>query len=85
VLFGGFALLALGAMPLFDARARRAMTPDEARAYFGTTASLSLRPLLRPAWWRAAIAPRLSRLALAALLWLLLHHPWVIGASPLPA
>jgi uncharacterized membrane protein len=89
VLFGGFALLALGAMPLFDARARarRAMTPDEARAYFGTTASLSLRPLLRPAWWRAAIAPRLSRLALAALLWLLLLllHPWVIGASPLPA
>ncbi len=86
VLFGGFALMGLLAMPAFDARARRAMTPEEARAYFGSTATLSLRPLLRPGWWRAAVLPRAGRLLIAALVWLLLLllHPWVIGASPLP-
>lgn len=87
ILFGGFALMGLAAMSAFDARARRALAPEDARAYFGQTATLSLRPLLRPAWWRAAVAPRIRRLALAGAVWLLLLllHPWVIGASPLPA
>jgi len=86
ILFGGFALLALAAMPAFDARAHAALPPEGARAYFAATALLSADPLLRAGWWREAVLPRARRLVLAIALWLaiLLLHPWVIGASPLP-
>jgi uncharacterized membrane protein len=86
LLFGGFAAIALGAMAVFDAWARRALPPEEARAYFGTTAILSPAPLLRAGWWRTAVAPRWGRLLVALLVWLgaLALHPYVIGLSPLP-
>jgi uncharacterized membrane protein len=86
ILFGGFALLALVAMPAFDARARAALSPEAARAYFGATALLSLGPLRHARWWRDVVRPRAGRLILALALWLaiLLLHPWVIGVSPLP-
>lgn len=86
VLFGAFGAMALGAMPAFDDRARRAMPPEEAQAYFAATALLSPAPLLSPAWRRHSMGALLPRLALALGLWLaaLLLHPVVIGASPLP-
>lgn len=85
ILFGGFALMALAAMPAFDARARAALSPEAARAYFDATALLSLRPVLRAAWWRNLARP--GRLAVAFVLWIavLFLHPYVIGVSPLPA
>ncbi|EYD76721.1 NnrU family protein, required for expression of nitric oxide and nitrite reductase (Nir and Nor) [Rubellimicrobium mesophilum DSM 19309] len=86
ILFGGFALMALAAMPAFDARARAALSPEAARAYFATTSALSLRPLASAAWWRVAVAARAGRLLLAVAIWLavLWLHPYVIGVSPLP-
>jgi uncharacterized membrane protein len=84
ILFGGFAAMGLLAIPAFDARARRALSPEAAQAYFAKTSALSLRPLLDPRWWREAASPQ--RLLLAIVLWaaLLLLHPWALGASPLP-
>jgi uncharacterized membrane protein len=86
LLFGGFAAMGLAAMAVFDARARRVMTSHETQAYFDATATLSLAPLLRPAWWREAVAPRWRRFLVALLVWLgaLALHPWIIGLSPLP-
>ena len=86
LLFGSFAVMALGAMPAFDARARRTLPAEKATAYFGATATLSLAPLLRPGWWREAVRPRARRLIWALLIWaaVLVLHPWLIGASPLP-
>lgn len=85
LLFGGFALMGLAAMPAFDARARQALSPEGARLYFSSSAVMSVRPLLDPAWWRS-MAPLARRLVLAMAVWLglLLFHPPVIGASPLP-
>ena len=86
LLFGGFALMALAAIPAFDARARKSLSPEDASAYFAKTANLSLTPLLRPGWWRDAVRPRARRLLLALLIWalVLVLHPWLSGASPLP-
>ncbi|HVG47645.1 MAG TPA: NnrU family protein [Rubellimicrobium sp.] len=86
ILFGGFALLALAAMPAFDARARAALSQDAAPAYFGATALLSPAPLLDARWWQEAVRPRARRLVLALALWvaILWLHPYVIGVSPLP-
>ena len=86
ILFGGFGLLALAAMPAFDARARAVLSPEAARAYFGVTALLSPKPLLNVTWWSDTVLPRAGRLVLGVALWLaiLLLHPWVIGVSPLP-
>ncbi|MBP1807399.1 NnrU family protein [Rubellimicrobium aerolatum] len=85
ILFGLFLALALGAMPLFDARARAALGP-RAPVYFAAHPLLSLAPLLDGAWWRGTGLRLLPRAALALALWLALLwlHPWVIGVSPLP-
>ena len=86
ILFGGFALMALAAMPAFDARARAALGTEAARAYFAATSPLSLRALASTTWWREAVAPRSGRLLGAFALWLVVIwlHPHVIGVSPLP-
>ncbi|TNC51821.1 NnrU family protein [Rubellimicrobium rubrum] len=86
ILFGGFALMGLAAMPAFDARARQALDPLEARDYFAVTSILSVRPLLDPAWRHQEGKPLVPRLVLAAALWLalLLLHPLLIGVTPLP-
>ena len=84
LLFGGFAAMAIVAMPVFDTRARREMGAEEARAYFAATGSPSA--MLRGTFWREGVRPRTGRLAVALALWaaILGLHPWVIGVSPLP-
>ena len=86
LLFGGFALMAFVAIPAFDARARRALSAEEAAAYFAASSTLSLTPLLHPGWWREAVRTKARRLLLALLIWalVLVLHPWLIGVSPLP-
>jgi uncharacterized membrane protein len=85
ILFGGFAAMGLAGMVAFDARARQALSPMDARAYFAATGMLSVRPLVDPSWWRSV--PHLGRrfgLAIAIWLALLLLHPFLMGVSPLP-
>lgn len=85
ILFGSFAIMALAAIPAFDARARRTLGA-QARPFFASTAILSLRPLLDRAWLRANAGPAAIRAAIGLLLWAaLLHlHSAVIGVSPFP-
>lgn len=85
-LFGGFALMALVAMPAFDARARSTLSPEAARAYFAATSLLTLGPLLLRRWWRRAVRPRAGRLVVVPALWaaILWLHPYVMGVTPLP-
>lgn len=86
ILFGSFTLMALAAIPAFDAKARRALGP-QAPAFFDRTAILSLRPLARAEWLRANARPMAMRAALGLILWVAaLHlHALVIGVSPFPA
>lgn len=86
ILFGAFAIMALAAIPAFDARARRCLGADTG-AFFAATAVLSPAPLLRRDWLRAN-GRRMGLRALVGLaLWLgSLHlHSLLIGASPFPA
>jgi uncharacterized membrane protein len=86
ILFGGFAALALGAMPLFDRRAQRTATVEEWRAIARATALLSLAPVASAAWRRENARDLGRAAAVAAGLFLLLfvlHEP-VIGVSPAP-
>lgn len=86
ILFGSFTLMALAAIPAFDARARRRLGAD-APAFFRQTALLSLAPLTRPRWLRANGGRMAIRAAAGLILWIaLLHlHAFVIGVSPFPA
>lgn len=84
VLFGGFALLSLASMWIFDRRAASALSPAELAAVRQKTAILSLAPLADPLWWRENRRVLLRSLFIAMLLtigayWL--HEP-VIGVSP---
>ncbi len=82
ILFGGFALLALGAMPVFDLRARR----SEGAAFFEATSPLSLAPFADPVWRRRNGRALVLRAGVGLALWAgaLLLHTWVIGVSPYP-
>ncbi|SFE51377.1 NnrU family protein [Roseivivax sediminis] len=86
LLFGSFLAMALAAIPAFDARARRALEPETARAFFAATSMFSLRPLGDRDWRRRHARPLATRAVLGLALWLgLLHlHTAVIGASPFP-
>lgn len=85
ILFGSFLVMALVAIPAFDAKARRSLGPA-APAFFAATAILSAAPLAR----RDGLRPRgrslTVRASIARVLWAgLLHlHTPVIGASPFP-
>lgn len=85
ILFGSFAVMALVAIPAFDAKARRFLGP-EAAPVFAKTANLSLAPLMRSDWLDANAGQLLTRGALGLLLWIAsLHlHSAVIGVSPYP-
>lgn len=85
ILFGLFAALALAAIPIFDARARRSLGPD-APAFFASTAILSLRPLASPAWRKANARALAKRTAIGLTLWVVLYalHAPVIGLPPTP-
>jgi len=84
-LFGAFAALAFGAIPLFDRRAARALG-KQAPAFFARTAILSPAPLANRRWWRAIGRRMAIRATIALIVWLgLLHlHAPVIGVSPFP-
>lgn len=86
ILFGGFAALALLAIPVFDARARRSLGPQAAGAFLAATSPLSLRPLMRPEWRRRNLRALLIRVAIGLAIWYAaLHlHMGVIGVSPFP-
>lgn len=85
ILFGIFALLALGGMLILDRRQRRLLGPERWRELARLTSGLPFAALLRG--WRPH--PRLADLGLVlaglALYGLLLYgHQPVIGVSPLP-
>nr|WP_255553619.1 NnrU family protein [Maritimibacter sp. DP1N21-5] len=86
ILFGIFALLAIAAIPAFDARARRMLGPSAAPYFFAATSILSLEPLTRAAWRRENGGRLLRRTAIGLGVWalVLLSHGAVIGVSPLP-
>lgn len=85
ILFGSFLVMALAAIPAFDAKARRVLG-DGAAPYFARTAILSLAPLARPDWRQRNGRRTALRAGLGLLLWVaLLHlHKLVIGVSPFP-
>lgn len=84
ILFGIFALLALAAIPAFDARARRR---PGAATFFDATAVFSLAPLADRVWRARNGRTLLIRVGIGLAVWLILlalHGP-VIGLSPMPA
>ena len=85
ILFGSFTGMALAAIPLFDARARRALGP-RADEVIRSTAILSLAPLADRRWLRSNSRRMALRAAMGVGLWLAaLHlHARVIGVSPFP-
>jgi uncharacterized membrane protein len=85
ILFTTFAGLALGAIAVFDARARRDLAAA-APAFFAATAVFSLAPLGQAGWRRRNVGRLVRRAAIGLALWvlLLLSHGAVIGVSPLP-
>ena len=85
ILFGSFTVMALAAIPAFDARARRSLGP-EAPAFFTGTALLSLAPLTCPGWRRANARALVLRALLGLGLWAAALHlqEVVIGLSPFP-
>ena len=84
ILFGSFLVMALAAIPAFDAKARRSLGAG-AGAYFRATSLFSLRPLFDPDWRRANGRGLLLRAALGLLLWQgALHLHALAGVSPLP-
>ncbi len=87
ILFGSFLGLSLAALRIFDARARRAMSAQEAQIAFRATALLSPLPLFSPVWREMNESALSLRVAIAIVLWavILWWHQAVIGVSPLPA
>ncbi|MFC0200613.1 NnrU family protein [Paracoccus rhizosphaerae] len=85
ILFGSFLLMAVAAIPAFDAKAQRALGGG-AKAYFGHTAILSFAPLTQRAWLRRNGRAAFLRGAAGVLMWLgFLHlHTRLIGVSPFP-
>lgn len=86
ILFGGFAALSLGAMWIFDQRAKAAFSPSEWDAVRRATAILSLRPLGDRRWWQENRRLLFRSVLISVLIYAaayLLHEP-VIGVTPAP-
>lgn len=85
ILFSSFLVMALAAIPAFDARARRELG-DATAGFLASTAILSPIPLFRRDWLRANASNMAMRAGIGCLLWIgLLHlHRPVIGVSPFP-
>ena len=85
ILFGSFTVMALAAIPAFDARARRSLGP-EAPAFFAATSLFSLAPFTRPGWRRANARALILRALFGLGTWVaaLRLHEVMIGVSPFP-
>lgn len=85
ILFGSFTVMALVAIPAFDARARRELGP-QAASFFAATSTLSLMSLADRSWLAVNGRALVMRAALGLILWVAaLHlHSLVIGVSPFP-
>jgi uncharacterized membrane protein len=85
ILFGSFAVMALAAIPAFDAKARKELG-DRSAAFFAATSILRPTALFDQHWLRTNLWSTVLRAALGLLLWVaLLHlHGLVIGVSPFP-
>ncbi len=86
VLFGGFAVMSLAAMPMFDRRAWAARARDDTARLLQAAPLFSLQVLIDPKWlienhrdlaWRPAIAAAIWAAAFGL-------HSTVIGMSPSP-
>jgi uncharacterized membrane protein len=86
VLFGGFAVLSLAAMPMFDRRAQAARARDDTARLFQVAPVLSLAVLFDPEWLIENRRDLAWRLAIAAAIWAVAFglHSSVIGVSPSP-
>lgn len=86
LVFGLFLAMALGFMPVFDARARRELCPSDREAFFRNTAHLSVAPVLDRNWRQRNLRRLGVRAGVGLLAWLavLTLHSVVIGVSPLP-
>jgi len=85
-LFGGFAVMSLAAMPMFDRRAKAALARDDTARTFRAAPLLSLEALFDPKWLIENRRDLAWRLVIAAVLWAVAFglHSTVIGVSPSP-
>lgn len=86
VLFGGFGVMSLAAMPMFDRRAQAALSADDAARLFQAAPLLSFGVLSDPKWLIENRHDLAWRLAVAAAIWAAAFglHSTVIGVSPSP-
>ncbi|MFN3825458.1 MAG: NnrU family protein [Pseudorhodobacter sp.] len=84
LLFGGFALMSLVAMLMFDQRAKTALSADDKARLFQAAPLLSPATLLDPTWLTKNRRSVTWRLAVAAMIWAVAFglHSAVIGVSP---
>lgn len=86
LLFGGFAVMSLAAMPIFDRRAKAALATGDTARWFQSAPLLSFETLSDPNWLSANGRDLTWRLAIAAVTWAVAFglHSTVIGVSPSP-
>lgn len=86
VLFGGFGVMSLAAMPMFDRRAHAPRAGDDTARLFQAAPVLSLTVLFDPRWLIENRRDLAWRLAIAAAIWAAAFglHSTVIGVSPSP-
>ncbi|MEY8837920.1 NnrU family protein, partial [Cribrihabitans sp. XS_ASV171] len=85
ILFGSFTLMAVAAVPAFDARARSSLG-KEAAGFFARSSVFSPMPLWNAAWLRANARTLAIRSLVGLTLWFgFLHiHAGLFGVSPFP-
>ncbi|MFN4129977.1 MAG: NnrU family protein [Paracoccaceae bacterium] len=84
LLFGGFALMSLVAMSMFDRRAKIALGADDTARPFQAAPLLSPATLFDPTWLAENRGSLTWRLTVAAVIWAVAFglHDAVIGVSP---
>lgn len=84
ILFGGFAVVSLAAMPMFDRRARIALSAEDTVRLFEVMPLMSPRALCDPTWLMENRRPLTLRLVGTAVIWAVTLglHAAVIGVSP---
>ncbi len=86
LLFGGFAVMSLAAMPMFDRSAKTVLAADDAARLFQAAPLLSLKTLFDPKWLIENRRDLAWRLAGAVVIWAVAFglHGAVLGVSPEP-